>query len=58
VLNEYVTKMPDAFRQHATWYTDQEVVYAGVMSAAQHLYITKTTVVLHMHLSDIHIMNH
>jgi insertion element IS1 protein InsB len=28
-------KMPEAYRQHATFYTDQYVVYAGVIPAAQ-----------------------
>ena len=34
-------KMPAAYRQHATFYTDQYVVYAGVMPAAQHRAISK-----------------
>ena len=29
-------KIPQACRQHATLYTDQSVVYAGVIPAAQH----------------------
>jgi insertion element IS1 protein InsB len=29
-------KIPQAYRQHATFYTDQYVVYAGVIPAAQH----------------------
>jgi IS1 family transposase len=28
-------KIPEAYRQHATFYTDQYVVYAGVLAAAQ-----------------------
>jgi IS1 family transposase len=34
-------KMPQAYRQHATFYTDQYVVYDGVIPAAQHKAITK-----------------
>ena len=34
-------KMPQADRQHATFYTDQYVVYAGVIPAAQHRAISK-----------------
>jgi insertion element IS1 protein InsB len=34
-------KIPEAYRQHATFYTDQYVVYAGVIPAAQHRAITK-----------------
>jgi insertion element IS1 protein InsB len=34
-------KIPHAYRQHATFYTDQYVVYAGVIPAAQHRAITK-----------------
>src|SRR5262245_33151876 len=34
-------KMPHAYRQHATFYTDQYVVYAKVMPAAQHQAISK-----------------
>src|ERR671914_513223 len=34
-------KMPQAYRQHATFYTDQDVVYAGVIPAAQHRAISK-----------------
>jgi insertion element IS1 protein InsB len=30
------TKIPDAYRRHATFYTDQYVVYEGVIPAAQH----------------------
>jgi insertion element IS1 protein InsB len=34
-------KLPHAYRQHATFYTDQYVVYAGVIPAAQHRAISK-----------------
>src|SRR5262245_14502660 len=34
-------KMPQASRQHATFYTDQYVVYDGVIPAARHKAITK-----------------
>jgi insertion element IS1 protein InsB len=34
-------KIPHAYRQHATFYTDQYVVYEGVIPAAQHRAITK-----------------
>jgi insertion element IS1 protein InsB len=34
-------KIPLAYRQHATFYTDQYVVYAGVIPAAQHRAISK-----------------
>jgi insertion element IS1 protein InsB len=34
-------KIPDAYRQHATFYTDQYVVYEGVIPAAQHRAISK-----------------
>jgi insertion element IS1 protein InsB len=34
-------KIPQAYRQHATFYTDQYVVYAGVIPAAQHRAISK-----------------
>jgi insertion element IS1 protein InsB len=34
-------KIPHAYRQHATCYTDQYVVYAGVIPAAQHRAISK-----------------
>jgi insertion element IS1 protein InsB len=34
-------KSPEAYRQHATFYTDQYVVYAGVIPAAQHRAISK-----------------
>jgi insertion element IS1 protein InsB len=34
-------KMPPAYRQHATFYTDQYVVYAKVIPAAQHRAISK-----------------
>jgi len=34
-------KMPPAYRQHATFYTDQYVVYAKVIPAAQHRAIHK-----------------
>lgn len=30
------TQLPAGYRQQATWYTAQSVVYAGVMPAAQH----------------------
>ena len=33
--------MPEAYRQHATFYTEQYVVYEGVMPAAQHKAISK-----------------
>src|SRR4030095_699093 len=33
--------IPHAYRQHATFYTDQYVVYEGVIPAAQHRAITK-----------------
>ena len=33
--------IPQAYRQHATFYTDQYVVYAGVIPAAQHRAISK-----------------
>jgi insertion element IS1 protein InsB len=29
-------KIPEAYRQHATFYTDQYVVYTGVIPSAQH----------------------
>jgi insertion element IS1 protein InsB len=32
---------PQAYRQHATFYTDQYVVYAGVLPVAQHKASTK-----------------
>jgi insertion element IS1 protein InsB len=35
-------KIPHAYRQHATFYTDQYVVYDGVIPAAQHQAITKS----------------
>jgi len=35
------TKIPEAYRQHATFYTDQYVVYEGVIPAAQHKAIGK-----------------
>ena len=35
------SKIPQAYRQHATFYTDQYVVYEGVIPAAQHKAITK-----------------
>jgi len=35
------TKIPEAYRQHATFYTDQYVVYEGVIPAAQHRAINK-----------------
>jgi insertion element IS1 protein InsB len=34
-------KIPHAYRQHATFYTDQYVVYRGVIPAAQHRAISK-----------------
>ena len=34
-------KIPKAYRQHATFYTDQYVVYEGVIPAAQHKAISK-----------------
>jgi insertion element IS1 protein InsB len=34
-------KIPHAYRQHATFYTDQYVVYAGVIPVAQHRAISK-----------------
>ena len=34
-------KIPEAYRQHGTLYTDQYVVYAGVIPAAQHRAIGK-----------------
>jgi insertion element IS1 protein InsB len=34
-------KIPAAYRQHATFYTDQYVVYEGVIPAAQHRAISK-----------------
>jgi insertion element IS1 protein InsB len=34
-------KIPEAYRQQATLYTDQDVVYEGVIPAAQHRAITK-----------------
>jgi insertion element IS1 protein InsB len=34
-------KIPQAYRQHATLYTDQYVVYARVIPAAQHRAISK-----------------
>jgi insertion element IS1 protein InsB len=34
-------KIPRAYRQHATFYTDQYVVYEGVIPAAQHRAISK-----------------
>jgi insertion element IS1 protein InsB len=33
--------IPQAYRQHATFSTDQDVVYAGVIPAAQHRAISK-----------------
>ena len=35
------TRIPEAYRQHALFYTDQSVVYAGVIPAAQHRAISK-----------------
>ena len=34
-------KIPEAYRQHAMFYTDQYVVYEGVTPAAQHRAISK-----------------
>jgi insertion element IS1 protein InsB len=34
-------KIPQAYRQHATFYTDQYVVYAGVIPTTQHRAISK-----------------
>ena len=34
-------KIPHAYRQHATFSTDQDVVYEGVIPAAQHRAISK-----------------
>jgi insertion element IS1 protein InsB len=34
-------KIPHAYRQHATFYTDQYVIYAGVIPTAQHRAISK-----------------
>jgi insertion element IS1 protein InsB len=34
-------KIPMAYRQHATFYTDQYIVYEGVIPAAQHRAISK-----------------
>jgi len=34
-------KIPEAYRRHATFYTDRYVVYEGVIPAAQHRAITK-----------------
>jgi insertion element IS1 protein InsB len=34
-------KIPQAYRRHATFYTDQYVVYEGVIPAAQHRAISK-----------------
>jgi insertion element IS1 protein InsB len=34
-------KIPTVYRQHATFYTDQYVVYAGVIPAVQHRAISK-----------------
>src|SRR5262249_3419308 len=36
-----LAKIPHAYRQHATFYTDQYVVYEGVIPAAQHQAISK-----------------
>jgi insertion element IS1 protein InsB len=36
-------KIPQAYRQHATFYTDQYVVYEKVIPAAQHKAISKST---------------
>jgi insertion element IS1 protein InsB len=34
-------KIPEAYRQHATFYTDQYVVYVGVIPTTQHRPISK-----------------
>jgi IS1 family transposase len=34
-------KIPERYRQHATFYTDQYIVYEGVIPAAQHRAISK-----------------
>jgi insertion element IS1 protein InsB len=34
-------KIPEAYRQHATFYTDQYTMYEGVIPAAQHRAINK-----------------
>ena len=34
-------KIPEAYRQHATFYTDQYVVYEGAIPATQHRAISK-----------------
>jgi insertion element IS1 protein InsB len=34
-------KIPEVYRQHATFYPDQHVVYDGVIPAAQHRAISK-----------------
>jgi IS1 family transposase len=34
-------KMPQAYRQHATFYTDQYVVYEGMIPAARHPAVSK-----------------
>ena len=39
--NRLWAKIPQAYRQHATFYTDQYVVYEGVIPAAQHRAISK-----------------
>jgi len=36
-------KIPEAYRQHATFYTDQYAVYEGVIPTAQHRAISKLT---------------
>ena len=36
-------KIPQAYRQHATFYTDQYVVYEKVIPAAQHKAITRSS---------------
>ena len=40
-LKRLWAKIPEAYRQHATFYTDQYVVYAGVIPAAQRRAINK-----------------
>jgi len=40
-LHSPCSRVPHAYRQHATFYTDQYVVYEGVIPAAQHRAISK-----------------
>ncbi len=35
-MEVFTAEIPKAYRQHATFYTDQYVVYVGVIPAAQH----------------------